>query len=105
MQLPLANLPREETIYVRLLFNFTMVKTNVQAIAALHETKQGLAQSFVTTQMLEGKVNPRDMQRLEKLNEWIRSDNSASSSDLSGFNNMQQRALSNTPYSRPSRNR
>ena len=48
-----------EQVYVRVLQNFNMIKTHLNAMACLHQSGL-LNQSFVTRQLLNGKINADD---------------------------------------------
>ena len=84
-------------IYVRFLRNASMAKTHLRAIAALKQSEKVLKDSYVTKQLLEGRINENDVHSVEDLDRWIHakpdSTCTISTVNLQNFNTQQQRAL------------
>lgn len=102
----LSNVEPGTTIHVRVLRNFNMLKTHLRAISALHRSEDNLNRSFISEQLLQGRIDPKDMQTLDKLDQWIKcqlpkateKDHPSTPSkqsiiNLQDFNKQQQRAL------------
>ena len=90
----LHNMTAGTIIYARPLVNCNMWKTHLRAIAALKEAETRLNNSYVTKQLLGGRIDTQDMKTMEDIDVWIQSKSGGDSSvSLQTFNKQQQRSL------------
>jgi primosomal protein N' len=94
------NYVKGEQVYVRVLRNFNMTKTHLNAMAGLHQSEGLLNQSFVTRQLLNGKIEADHLKTLSDLDGYVQKQiqqsndcKSRADIDLKTFNQQQQRAL------------
>jgi hypothetical protein len=82
------------TIYARPLVNCNMWKTHIAAVVALQDAEAILRDSYVTKQLLNGKIEDWDIKHVSVLDAWIKTGIKASDGpDVDKFNMQQQRAL------------
>lgn len=84
------------TVYARPMLDCSKWKVQIRAIGALTQSEAALRNSFVTNQLLGGRIETSDMKRTEELDAWIQSKPSGaegSAVDLQDFNEQQQRSL------------
>lgn len=93
----LSKLRLGETVYVRILKNFDLLRTQCRELICLYKAQNKLNASSVAKQLLEGRIDPMDMQTQERIDQLIQSELQANSAmygvDLQKFNLQQQRGL------------